>query len=127
MMTFYERRVRRIVPALFVTLAVSAILAYRFFLPAEMDEFAKSLLAATFSFSNIFFYHHSGYFQGAASMKPLLHTWSLAVEEQFYIFLPLFLMALRRFTPPRQGMWVLFPPFVSFSFYLLGALSLPSP
>src|SRR5260370_42609230 len=122
MMTFYERRVRRIVPALFVTLTVSAILAYRFFLPAEMDEFAKSLLAATFSFSNIFFYHKSGYFEGAASMKPLLHTWSLAVEEQFYIFLPLFLMALRRFTAGRQRGWILVGAFVSFFLRVLGGI-----
>jgi peptidoglycan/LPS O-acetylase OafA/YrhL len=125
LMTFYERRVRRIVPALFVTLAVSAILAYRFFLPAEMDEFAKSLLAATFSFSNILFYHQSGYFEGAASMKPLLHTWSLAVEEQFYIFLPLFLMALRRFTAARQRVWILVAALVSFFMSVWGAFHSP--
>src|SRR6516164_4849014 len=70
LLSFYERRVRRIFPALFVTLGVSAILAYKFFLPAEMDEFAKSLLAATFSLSNVFFYHQAGYFEGAAAMKP---------------------------------------------------------
>jgi peptidoglycan/LPS O-acetylase OafA/YrhL len=99
LISFYERRVRRIVPALFVTLAICAVLAYKFFLPAELDEFAKSFFAATFSFSNIFFYHQAGYFEGAAAMKPLLHTWSLAVEEQFYIFLPLFLLAQALLTP----------------------------
>src|SRR5258708_7906370 len=98
LLSFYERRVRRILPALFVALAVCAVLAYKFFLPAELDEFAKSFLAATFSFSNVFFYHQAGYFEGPAAMKPLLHTWSLAVEEQFYIFLPLFLLAVRRYS-----------------------------
>src|SRR5262252_6175299 len=77
LLKFYERRVRRILPALFATLAVCAGLAYKLFLPAELVEFTKSFLAATFSTANIFFYQQSGYFEGAASMKPLLHTWSL--------------------------------------------------
>src|SRR6266478_15429 len=98
LLSFYERRVRRILPALFVTLAVCGMLAYEFFLPAELDQFAKSFLAATLSFSNILFYHQAGYFEGAAAIKPLLHTWSLGVEEQFYIFLPLFLLALRKYS-----------------------------
>ena len=125
LLSFYERRVRRIFPALFVTLGVSAILAYKFFLPAEMDKFAKSLLAATFSLSNVFFYHQAGYFEGAAAMKPLLHTWSLAVEEQFYIFLPLFLLTLRRFTLAKQRILVLLVALVSFSVSAWGAFRSP--
>ena len=125
LLSFYERRVRRIFPALFVTLAVTAVLAYRFFLPAEMDEFAKSLLAATFSFSNILFYHQSGYFEGAAAMKPLLHTWSLAVEEQFYIFLPLFLLSLRRLTFVKRRLSVLLAALLSFVLSVWGALHSP--
>ena len=125
LLSFYERRVRRIFPALFVTLGVSAILAYRFFLPAEINEFAKSLLAATFSFSNVFFYHQAGYFEGAAAMKPLLHTWSLAVEEQFYIFLPLFLLTLRRFTLAKRRILVLLVALVSFSVSAWGAFRSP--
>lgn len=122
---FYERRVRRILPALFVTLAVCALLAYRLFLPAELNEFAKSFLAATFSASNIFFYHQSGYFEGAAAMKPLLHTWSLAVEEQFYIFLPLFLLCLKRFTPGSRKIAVSSVAAVSFLVSAWGALHRP--
>jgi peptidoglycan/LPS O-acetylase OafA/YrhL len=93
--SFYERRIRRIFPALFVVLFASCCFAHRYLLPVESKEFAISLLAATLSASNIFFLHQSGYFDTAVSMKPLLHTWSLAVEEQFYVFLPIFLRAIR--------------------------------
>ena len=103
--SFYERRVRRILPALFVVLCASCWFAYRYLLPVESKSFAKSLLAATLSVSNIFFLHQSGYFDGPAAMKPLLHTWSLAVEEQFYIFLPLLLLAIRRFSS-RGKLWL---------------------
>jgi peptidoglycan/LPS O-acetylase OafA/YrhL len=125
LLSFYERRVRRILPALFVTLAVCAVLAYRLFLPAELDEFAKSFLAATFSVSNIFFYQQSGYFEGAAAMKPLLHTWSLAVEEQFYIFLPLFLLGLRQFASLGRRVIVLSVAVISFLISAWGAFHSP--
>lgn len=121
LLSFYERRVRRIFPALFVLLCASYWFAYRFFLPVESKDFAKSLLATTLSASNIFFLHQSGYFDGPAAMKPLLHTWSLAVEEQFYIFLPLFLMAIRR-CPPRRKRWlVVLVASVSFLVSAIGA------
>ena len=125
LLKFYERRVRRILPALFVTLAACAVLAYELFLPAEINEFAKSFLAATFSTANIFFYEKAGYFEGAASMKPLLHTWSLAVEEQFYIFLPLFLLALRRFSSAGRRLAVLVVTLLSFVVSAWGAFHGP--
>jgi peptidoglycan/LPS O-acetylase OafA/YrhL len=98
---FYERRVRRIIPALAVMVAVVSVLVYRLFVPLETVGFAKSLLATLFSVSNFLFWRESGYFDVASSLKPLLHTWSLAVEEQFYIFFPLFLLGLRRWFPSR--------------------------
>jgi len=98
----------------------------QFFLPAELEEFAKSLLASTFSISNVYFFHQSGYFEGPAAMKPLLHTWSLAVEEQFYIFLPLFLIAVRRFFPDRQRVLILSVAMVSFCVSVWGAFHNPS-
>jgi peptidoglycan/LPS O-acetylase OafA/YrhL len=118
--SFYERRIRRILPALFVVLCVSCCFAYRYLLPVESTEFAKSMLAATFSSSNIFFLHQSGYFDGPAAMKPLLHTWSLAVEEQFYLFLPLFLLAIRRCSPIRKRYWVISVASASFLVSVVG-------
>ncbi len=94
--TFYERRTRRIFPALFVMLAVSFVAASMIALPAEFKEFGDSLTAATFFVSNIYFWQTADYFGGPAHLKPLLHTWSLAVEEQFYIVFPLLLLALTR-------------------------------
>ncbi|RTM05628.1 MAG: acyltransferase [Bradyrhizobiaceae bacterium] len=86
---FYYRRVLRLFPALFVMIAVVSGLAVWVLLPGELVNFAKSLLATTFFFSNILFYEQTGYFAPAAQTVPLLHTWSLSVEEQFYLFWPL--------------------------------------
>ena len=89
---FYERRIRRIFPALFGLLVVLSGFAVVFLLPAELVNFGKSELAAAFSSSNFYFWQHSGYFDRRNS-DLLLHTWSLAVEEQFYILFPIFLFA----------------------------------
>jgi peptidoglycan/LPS O-acetylase OafA/YrhL len=97
---FYERRIRRIFPALIAMLAVASVVAYIYLLPGELVDYAKSMLAAAGSASNVYFWWHSGYFSLPLS-KPLLHTWSLAVEEQFYISFPLFLLGVRRFFPQR--------------------------
>jgi peptidoglycan/LPS O-acetylase OafA/YrhL len=99
---FYERRIRRIFPAMLVMMAVVSILAYRYFVPSEVEAYAKSLVAALFSGSNFLFWHDAGYFDAQSELKPMLHTWSLAVEEQFYIFFPLFLMLIRRWFPKRM-------------------------
>ena len=97
---FYERRVRRIFPALFgMLIFVSAILSF-LLLPGEFTVYAKSVIAATLSSSNFYFWQHSGYFDSPTS-NPLLHTWSLAVEEQFYILFPIFLVITRHFFPKR--------------------------
>jgi peptidoglycan/LPS O-acetylase OafA/YrhL len=99
-LSFYERRIRRIFPALFVMLAVLTIFAAIYLLPNELISYARALMAATGSASNFYFWLHSGYFDSAVS-NPLLHTWSLGVEEQFYIAFPLCLVLVRRFFPQR--------------------------
>ena len=96
LLTFYERRARRLLPALFVMLAVATAIAWVTLMPKDMEDFSQSLLATSLFSSNILFWREAGYFDTASELKPLLHTWSLAVEEQFYILFPPVLYALWR-------------------------------
>lgn len=89
---FYERRARRILPALFVVMLACLPFAWLWLLPDYLKSFSQSLVAVPLFASNILFWITSGYFEPAAELKPLLHTWSLAVEEQYYVIFPLFLM-----------------------------------
>jgi peptidoglycan/LPS O-acetylase OafA/YrhL len=109
---FYERRIRRIFPALLALLFVLTIFAAVFLLPGELDDYSRSLIAATLSFSNFYFWQHSGYFD-LNNSSLLLHTWSLAVEEQFYILFPIFLVIVRRLFPQRMRLAVIILFFVS--------------
>ena len=98
---FYERRARRILPALCLVMAVSLPVAWLWLLPTDLENFGQSLAAVAVFASNILFWRESNYFDPAAELKPLLHTWSLAVEEQFYLVFPLFLMVAWRLDRKR--------------------------
>jgi peptidoglycan/LPS O-acetylase OafA/YrhL len=124
--SFYERRIRRIFPALMAMLAVTCLLAYRYLLPRELMDFARSLMAADFSASNFYFWRQSGYFDSPASSKPLLHTWSLGVEEQFYIGLPIVIVLLKKLAPNRIGVSVIGLAAVSFAVSVVGAYRYPT-
>jgi len=86
---FYERRARRILPALFCVMAVCLPAAWLWLLPMEMKQFMQSVASVPLFASNFLFFAKTGYFDTASELKPLLHTWSLAVEEQYYVLFPL--------------------------------------
>ena len=102
---FYARRIRRIVPALLATLAATTLVAVASLPPAELVAYGRSLLASAVSLSNLLFWSESGYFDADSSTKPLLHTWSLSVEEQFYLVWPAFLYLCGRRFGARGLLW----------------------
>ncbi len=93
---FYERRARRILPALFLVMGVTVPLAWWTLAPADLIDYAKSVTGVVTFSSNFLFAFESGYFEPDVELKPLLHTWSLAVEEQYYLIFPVVLWLLRR-------------------------------
>jgi len=96
MLNFYERRARRILPALYLVILVCLPIAWLTLPPDSMKNFAQSVAAISLFSSNFLFWLEQGYFDAASELKPLLHTWSLAVEEQFYLLYPIILLLLWR-------------------------------
>jgi peptidoglycan/LPS O-acetylase OafA/YrhL len=123
---FYERRSRRILPALFFMMVVCIPFSWFWMLPNQMKDFSQSILAVSLFVSNVLFWLESGYFDGALDHKPLLHTWSLAVEAQFYLVFPIFLYAIWRFGKNYVFWIIVFVSAVSLFFSEWGARHMPS-
>jgi peptidoglycan/LPS O-acetylase OafA/YrhL len=102
--TFYARRIRRIFPALIAMLAVTYLIGWFVLLPGPFSLLGKNTAAAVAFVSNLFQLSQPGYFAPDAAENPLLHLWSLGIEEQFYIFWPPLLWAL--FGSRRRGFWI---------------------
>jgi peptidoglycan/LPS O-acetylase OafA/YrhL len=113
---FAERRIRRLYPALLATLLVSTAAGFLILLPVDLRALGESVIATLAYVSNIHFYREVGYFDAGAINKPLLHTWSLAVEEQFYIFLPLAAWLLFRLRLPAKAVYATLSILAALSF-----------
>ncbi|MTI08981.1 acyltransferase family protein [Curvivirga aplysinae] len=109
---FYERRAKRILPALVAVSLAILIFGYFFTLPFKLEEISKTIIAVGLFASNIFFWTEVNYFARSAEENPLLHTWSLAIEEQFYLIFPIFLLLIWRLRK-QWALWLI----------ILGALS----
>uniref|UniRef100_UPI0010A954E9 acyltransferase family protein n=1 Tax=Mesorhizobium TaxID=68287 RepID=UPI0010A954E9 len=103
---FYERRFLRLFPALATTILLTVAISFLCLPPDEVLDLAQSSFAAVFAVSNIYFWSKVGYFDIAAHLKPLLHTWSLGVEEQFYLVWPVTLVTALRFVGVKGAAWI---------------------
>ncbi|WP_282608932.1 acyltransferase family protein [Pelagibius sp. Alg239-R121] len=122
---FYERRIRRIFPALFTVIAFCALASPFLLFPNDLKDFGQSVVATTGFSSNFLFWLESGYFDAPAEQKPLLHTWSLAVEEQFYIFFPLLILLVAKFAKRRYLPYFAGTAVLSFAASLYGVAYAP--
>jgi len=93
---FYERRARRILPALFFVIIVSTVFSFLILSPTQLQNYFDSVIATSTYWSNIYFWKNINYFSGSAELQPLLHTWSLSIEEQYYVIYPFFLLLFWR-------------------------------
>jgi peptidoglycan/LPS O-acetylase OafA/YrhL len=122
---FYSRRMRRILPAFYCILLCVSVLAGLHLFPEEVSTYNRSAISAILSVSNVYFWKTTNYFAGPAMSKPLLHTWSLSVEEQFYIVWPLLLVLIARFRPRMLRMIIILLAACSFLLSAIGVWRWP--
>ena len=119
---FYSRRVKRLLPAAFFMVLATLVFGYWILTPDKYVELAKSAVYASVFLANFWFAKRSGYFDQSAEISPLVHMWSLAVEEQYYLFFPLLLvMSYKRWK--SHGVWIVLFGVFSISFLLSLLLS----
>jgi peptidoglycan/LPS O-acetylase OafA/YrhL len=118
---FYERRARRILPALFVVMFATTIVGYFLLMPDEYKNLGQSLVATSLFSNNVLLGITSGYWDLASEFKPLLHTWSLGVEEQYYIFTPIVLMLAWKLSKKSIPLllWIIFAKSLLFSIWFV--------
>lgn len=122
---FYRKRALRILPALFLVLAVTVLVGSRVMLPSEMRDLGQSVVATLLFASNIYYWSQLDYFTPDAKENPLLHTWSLGIEEQFYIILPVLLWLVWRYARRWLGALVAISVGISFGLSLMASEPMP--
>jgi peptidoglycan/LPS O-acetylase OafA/YrhL len=123
---FYIRRARRLIPALFFVVLVSLIFAWLWMLPNEIIEYSKSVISVLFFVSNFFYWNDTGYFSINADFRPLLHTWSLAVEGQFYLIYPVILLTSIIFISRYTAIVLIFLFMLSLSLSIWASINKPT-
>ena len=111
---FYQRRIRRILPVLILVIIFCSFLSFILMTRTEIGIFSKSVISTIFFLSNLFFWKTSPYFQSESELIPLLHTWSLSIEEQFYLFFPLLLIFINKINSKYIFITILFGTVISF-------------
>jgi peptidoglycan/LPS O-acetylase OafA/YrhL len=114
LVNFYERRIRRIFPVLFAVVAFTLLCGALLYDAKNYTDVGNSAISATLFYSNIHFWSQSGYFEKVSTLRPLLHAWSLSVEEQFYIAFPILVLLIRRFLKSRFALSLTLAAVISF-------------